>query len=335
VPDTFVDFREIKQRVSIEDVLGHYGIRLRRVNQNTLRGKCPLPTHSSEKSAESFSAHTGKNIWACQSASCASARQGKKGGNILDFVALMESCSIRDAAVKLNERFLSSSTVAPATREGRPAAELVSEKNKNNNVEAVNKPLSFALTGIDHTHPYLRQRGIKEATAKDFGVGLFSGKGSMSGRLVIPICNDKAELVAYAGRSLDDSEPKYKLPAGFHKGLVLFNYHRVLKEVEARTAIVLVEGFFDCMKVVQAGFPAVALMGSSLSEAQEELLTGDFERVILMLDGDEAGRSGADTIAARLCRKMFVRIVEVGEGRQPDQLSSDEIKTTIGSLFKN
>jgi DNA primase len=332
--DTFVDFREIKQRVSIEDVLGHYGIRLRRVNQNSLRGKCPLPTHSSAKSAESFSAHTGKNIFACQSDSCASARQGKKGGNILDFVALMENCSIRDAAVKLNRQFLSSSAAAPATRQGR-AVGLVSEKKKTEVVEVVNKPLSFALTGIDHAHPYLRQRGIKEATAKDFGVGYFSGKGSMSGRLVIPICNDKGELVAYAGRSLDGSEPKYKLPSGFHKGLVLFNYHRVLKEVGARTAIVLVEGFFDCMKIVQAGFPAVALMGSSLSEAQEELITGDFERVILMLDGDEAGRSGADTIAARLYRKMFVRIVEVGEGRQPDQLSSDEIKKTLGSLFKN
>src|SRR5579871_1317694 len=86
--DTFVDFKEIKQRVSIEDVLGRYGVQLRRVNQNSLRGRCPLPTHSSAKSAESFSAHTGKNIWACQSASCAEARQGKKGGNILDFVAL-------------------------------------------------------------------------------------------------------------------------------------------------------------------------------------------------------------------------------------------------------
>jgi DNA primase len=109
----------------------------------------------------------------------------------------------------------------------------------------------------------------------------------------------------------------------------LFNYHRVLKEVEARTAILLVEGVFDAMKIAQAGFPAAALMDSSLSEAQEKLLTEDFERVILMLDGDEAGRSGASEIAARLCRKMFVRIVDVGEGRQPDQLSSDEIKSLL------
>ena len=44
------------------------------------------------------------------------------------------------------------------------------------------------------------------------------------------------------------------------------------------------------MKVNEAGFPAVALMGSSLSEAQEELLAATFERVVVMLDGDETGR---------------------------------------------
>src|SRR5438128_1730383 len=89
----------------MEAALGHYNIRLRRVNQHSLRGLCPLPTHSSEKSVESFGVHTGKNIWACQSSSCAAARAGKKGGNVLDFVAVMESCSIRDAALKLHNWF--------------------------------------------------------------------------------------------------------------------------------------------------------------------------------------------------------------------------------------
>src|SRR5687768_5720530 len=104
----FVDFRIVKERISIEQVLEHYNIRLRRANQTALRGLCPLPTHSSEKSRESFGVDTAKRIWSCQSASCASARQGKKGGNILDFVALMESCSVREAALKLDDWFLRS-----------------------------------------------------------------------------------------------------------------------------------------------------------------------------------------------------------------------------------
>ena len=48
-----MDFKEIKERVSIEAVLGHYNIKLRRVNQQSMRGTCPLPMHSSEKSKES------------------------------------------------------------------------------------------------------------------------------------------------------------------------------------------------------------------------------------------------------------------------------------------
>ena len=90
----------------------------------------------------------------------------------------------------------------------------------------------------------------------------------MHDRIVIPIHNSEGELVAYAGRSIDGSEPRYKFPAGFHKSLELFNLHRVKGEV----SVVLVEGFFDCMKVTQAGFPCVALMGSTMSKAQEELL---------------------------------------------------------------
>ena len=62
----FIDFRALKQRVSILSVLDHYGIALRRVNSGSLRGKCPLPMHSSEHSKESFGVHVGKNIWACQ-----------------------------------------------------------------------------------------------------------------------------------------------------------------------------------------------------------------------------------------------------------------------------
>ena len=55
----------------------------------------------------------------------------------------------------------------------------------------------------------------------------------MSGRVVIPIHNERGELVAYAGRSIDGSEPKYKLPAGFHKSLELFNLHRAIGETDA------------------------------------------------------------------------------------------------------
>jgi DNA primase len=88
-----------------------------------------------------------------------------------------------------------------------------------------------------------------EEIATTFGVGCFPGNGSIHDRIVIPIYNREGELVAYAGRSIDGSEPRHQLPAGFHKSLELLNLHRVRGE----TSIVLVEGFFDCMKATEAG----------------------------------------------------------------------------------
>ena len=100
----WVDFRMLKQSVGIEQMLASYRVELKRAGHHQLRGPCPLPTHGSERSRQSFSVDTAKNVWACHSASCCQVRQGRVGGNILDLVALLEGCSIRDAALRLQER---------------------------------------------------------------------------------------------------------------------------------------------------------------------------------------------------------------------------------------
>jgi hypothetical protein len=248
---------------------------------------------------------------------------------VLDFVAIMASCSIRDAALNLRDWFLNSASPSPPIEKGsdtsgEPAAKIDDDQNK---------PLTFSLREIDHAHPYLIQRGITVETAQTFGTGLFSGRGLMRDRVVIPIHNECGELVAYAGRSIDATEPKYKLPVGFKKSAELFNLHRALEaSKESSARIVVCEGFFDCMKVYQAGVRAVVgLMGSSLSDLQETVLK-KFARVILFLDGDEAGRGAAQTIASRLIHHTFVRLVDLPDGVQPDQLSANEITDRIGSV---
>jgi DNA primase len=136
----------------------------------------------------------------------------------------MEGCSIRDAALKLAHWFnVSDGGGASPPYAKQPAAseELVAERRRGEEAtddivaDAGNKPLGFALRNIDHFHPYLSARGITPEIASHFGVGLFSGKGSMSGRVVIPIHNCSGELVAYAGRSIDATEPKYKFRRAF------------------------------------------------------------------------------------------------------------------------
>jgi DNA primase len=105
-----------------------------------------------------------------------------------------------------------------------------------------------------------------------------------------------------------------------------------LRKEDSTGAVVLVEGFFDCIRVVQAEHVCVALMGCSLSEEQETQLVGRFRQVALMLDGDEAGRRAAVEIVGRLAKSVWVRVVEVPEGKQPDQLAVGEIRELLNGL---
>ena len=333
----WVDFREVKAAVSMEMALAHYSITLRRVNRTALRGKCPLPIHPEGTNPNSFGVSTEKNAWSCQVPDCVASRIGRRGGNVLDFVAVMEDCTIREAALHLQNWFhvgedAGSSPDGPSgdTTPEELAARREGEADPTSDTE--NPPLDFELQGVDSAHPYLRRRGILEKTAREFGVGHFPGKGSMTGRVVIPIHNESGELVAYAGRALGDEKPKYKLPAGFRKSLALYNLRRALEARDGR-AVVVVEGFFDAMKVVQAGFPGVvSLMGATLSGHQEQLLVEHFDRVVLMLDGDATGAEAATVISAQLIDQVFLRVVRVPEGSQPDELSSEAIREQLAFM---
>lgn len=317
----WVDFAARKGSVDIEQVLEHYGVRLKRVRKEYLRGPCPLPTHGSAQSRESFGVDTGRNVWACHSASCCQARQGKVGGNILDLVACMEACSIREAALRLRgwsdvsgQTGLPNQLVSKGKRSGRSQEEL--------------PRLSFTLRL--QGHPYLEQRGIQGQTATWFGAGYYAGSGFLRGRMVFPIHDERGELVAYAGRTLDGREPRYLFPPGFHKSQVVFNLHRAVESAaRQRGMAIIVEGFFDCLKVHQAGYSnVVALMGVSLSDRQSELLDTYFRELVVMLDGDEAGRRASRLLAARW---PAASMAWVPAGWQPDQLSSEAIERILRS----
>ena len=95
------------------------------------------------------------------------------------------------------------------------------------------------------------------------------------------------------------------------------------------------EGFFDAIKVRQAGYRnVVALMGSSLSEAQAGLLAKHFRRVVLMLDGDAAGQRAATIIATRLSSSMEVSTIRVPDGKQPDQMDSKQINALVSGQIR-
>lgn len=315
----WLDFHSLKQAVNLEAVLRHYQVPGLRRRRDQLIGCCPL--HGGKRD-DSFRVHLNKNMFHCFACGAA--------GNALDFVAALERCSIREAALRLQRWFgMPPSMVCQAKsgpelwQEGK--GQLVRKKEGCNNL-----PLRFTLTGVDPSHAYLGERGIDRATAVEFGVGFYARPGLMNGRIVIPIRNADGAVVAYAGRALDGKLPKYKLPVGFRKTLELFNFHRAAST--ASQTVIVVEGYFDCLKVHQAGLPwVVALMGSSLSAEQERVLLQRFERVVLMLDGDAAGRNAMQTLTARLSRRCSVVSVWVPEDSQPDQLSAVTVQALLAS----
>jgi hypothetical protein len=174
----WVNFSEVKKRVKLDRVLRSYGVNwLRPSGEQQYRGRCPI--HQGQ-GPEAFHAHLGRNVFHCFACGA--------GGNVLDFVAAIEGCSMREAALRLQ----GSQDGAGAAWASEPEqSKLVRKKRR------VNPPLGFSLD-LDDAHPYLAGRGMDAATASYFGVGYCGGRGLMSGRIAIPIHDADGRLVATA-----------------------------------------------------------------------------------------------------------------------------------------
>ena len=340
----FVDFKAIKAAITMEQLLQHYGILDQfKPGTDSLNGPCPI--HKGSNPTQ-FRISTTKNIWNCFS-DC------EHGGNTLDFIAKMEKCSIHAAALKAIEWFnldpeamtvnddkaetAEPKTSAPASKPAtRPA--MTPKFTPENNVP--NVPLKFRLDKLERSHPYLtEQRGLTPETIVDFGIG-YCSKGMMADRIAIPIHNVKGEVVAYAGRYIGvppEGAPKYKLPPGFRKSQELFNLDRAIKE-QADRPLIIVEGFFDVMKLHQLGYRrVVALMGATMSAAQEELIKEHVlsnQRVIVMLDENEAGRTGREDIACRLSKFCYVHVFQfITPDKEPEHITGEELNVILDFIL--
>lgn len=314
----WVDFRLVKQCVSMQMVLDHYHINGLRKNGDELRGRCPLHQGEGDRTLH---INLSKNVFQCFSC--------KAKGNVLDFVAAMERCSVRDAALKLSNWFaVGESSGVSVVR--------IDKKPEETESAVINPTLPFTLR-VDAAHEYGLSRGVTRETLEQFGAGLCVSKGTFAGRFVIPLHNEQGELVGYAGRSFDDSEPKYLFPSSekhFYKSHLVYNLHRVLANQPSYDSVIIVEGFFGTMWIHQSGFPnVVGLLGSSMSQKQENLLCDNFKRAVLLLDGDPAGCAATDACLSRLGRRKWVKAITLPDGQQPDDLSAQQISILLNSVL--
>jgi len=339
---TWVNFKQLRESLDFEKVLGLYGVTVKTSKGNRHQGFCPLPTHHAKRRTPSFSAKLNWGAWQCFGCGAR--------GNILDFAVRMEGLDptnmqdLRTVAVKLQEHF----GIVPTGDEGPEA-----NPDEGRKVEEpaglptiVNAPLDFELKNLDPKHPYLVGRGFTPETIEHFRLG-FCSKGLMKDRVVIPLRDHKAALVGYAGRVVDDNRiseanPRYRFPSGrerngvyydFQKSQFLYNGFAIARTGRLRE-ICVVESFTACWWLWQNGFRnVVALMGASCSPQQAELLirlvvSGGL--VTILTDGDEAGERCAVSVFTELAPRRAVRRAKLQDGKQPTDLSAAELKMMLG-----
>jgi len=325
----FIDFIYVKNHADFTAVCAHYGLKLVGRGEEC-RALCPFH----DDTEPSLSINLTKNVFNCFSGDC-DAR-----GNILEFVAEMEETDdLRSAAVQLAE--ISGCELAdPATKrmtakgkkksdpkgsrwkarrkaQNPPEPETQEEEPEATEPSKGNEPLTFKLK-LDAEHPYGEECGVSSAIIDTMEMG-YCSRGMMADRWCIPIHNSDGELVAYAGRWVDEDLPKgtsrYLLPPDFVKTLELFNLHRI----QDPEHVVIVEGYFGAIRLHALWVPVVALMGSSISEEQVALMeNAGVKRITLMLDGDKAGRTAAGAIVPVVAQRFFVRDVVLPDGTEPD-----------------
>src|SRR4051812_14437308 len=342
-----VDFQDIKSRADFRPVLAHYGLAL--IGQGD-QAKIHCPFH--DDANPSCSVNLTKDVFNCHACHAA--------GNVLDFVHRMETrdgmavslrqvghlladiCGIQLAGATPARKSARKPQDGPRTpeaeegpstpRNASPGAPGSPEKATGEGKEVrPNKPLGFALT-LNPLHPYFEKRGIAPGLVDTFGLG-FCNRGSMAGRVCIPIHDAQGQIVAYAGRwvgpkeDLPEGKGKYELPAGFRKDLELFNLHRV----KHCKHLVVVEGYFGAIRLHGLRIPAVALMGTSVSIQQlERLAHANARHITVLLDGDEAGREAAEKVAGSIANVAWARIVHLPDGAQPDTVGPAELERRLG-----
>jgi DNA primase len=175
----------------------------------------------------------------------------------------------------------------------------------------------------------MRQLGIEERVLVEAGLLVKRDDGTLSprfrGRLLFPIRDLRGRVVGFGGRLLGPGEPKYlNSPESpiYHKGSMLYNLHEAKQAIRREESAILVEGYFDVLRLVMAGIEhVVAPLGTALTPDQAALLRRVAPVAILLYDSDSAGLRATFRAADECLRnKMRVKVATMPEGEDPDTL---------------
>ncbi|MFN3455516.1 MAG: DNA primase [Pseudobdellovibrio sp.] len=143
-------------------------------------------------------------------------------------------------------------------------------------------------------------------------------------RLMFPIQSASGEVLAFGGRILEQGEPKYlnspESPV-FHKGKVLYGLAQTAKYIRSEDMVLVVEGYMDLVSLFQAGLKnVVATMGTALTADHAKLIKRLTANVVVLFDGDDAGRMAAErSLPVLLSQGLYPRGLTLTEVKDPDE----------------
>jgi len=175
----------------------------------------------------------------------------------------------------------------------------------------------------------MRTLGIEEPVLLEAGLAARRDDGTVisrfRSRLLFPIHDLRGRAVGFGGRLLGPGEPKYlNSPenAIFHKGRQLYNLHQAKGPIRMEETVILVEGYFDVLRLVLAGVDhVVAPLGTALTPDQATLLRRFAPAAVLLYDSDQAGLRATFRAGDELLRHgVRVRVATMPAGEDPDTL---------------
>lgn len=332
---------EVRQTNDIVDIISQY-VHLKRSGRNFF-GLCPF---HNEKSP-SFSVSPDKQIFHCFGCGV--------GGNVFTFLMKIEGINFIEAVQSLAERAniqlpTLENSIDSAREELKAKVYKVNEFTANFYHENLYKP------SAKEAQEYIKRRKMTNEILKSFQIG-FSGKfdelykalkahgfndpeilesglvnrnengtyiDRYRNRLMFPICDARGRVIAFGGRVLDHSKPKYiNSPENivYSKGRNLFGLNVAKKSQEIKKRILIVEGYMDVISLHQRGINnVVAPLGTALTQQQGWLLRKNSEQIVLSFDSDEAGLQ-AKLRALDILQNMGcdIRVLQMEGAKDPDE----------------
>ena len=350
---------EIKFRNNIENVVSTY-ITLKRAGSN-FNGSCPF---HSEKTP-SFTVFPSTQSFYCFGCGA--------GGDAITFVMRMENLDYVSAirllaersGIKLPEDSIRNDGRKEVGRQrvlemnkaaleffkkslwdentGKIARDYLINKRKLSPAVINHFQLGFAPNSFGALHDHLKKLGYSD---EEMIVGFLCGKSNKTGgafdyfrnRVIFPIIDVTGNVVAFGGRVMDDSMPKYlntsDTPA-FKKSKNLFALNFAKNHCEKM--LVLCEGYMDVIALHASGFEnAVATLGTAITSEQARIFSRYTKKVVISYDSDEAGQKAADK-AFKLLQEVGidVKILKMDNSKDPDEFIKKNGPNKFASLLES